>query len=367
MSYVSALDHTDIQSILEYIERKYNCDEIGNESGSECESVAINKEENKGGGGSGIRLKKNYDCFCDSPPSICETNEALVCDTCGLILDNKMISDEPEWRSFDDAGKITNASRCGAPTDELLPHCSLGTLITGKSRMQKLSMWMNISNEEKIIIDLRNKLNDIVHSMGIPKSVIRTTLKMFKAMINQKNSDGKKQIHRGKIREGLIAACFYYSCKMSLKMISTSVIINIFDIDKKVFAKCCKMYIEEFNSNIDKTSISAHDLVSEYTNGIGLSFTIQKTCYKILSACTELALINSYSPQTVVAGIIYFISNEMKLGIKKNLIIQVCDIKSETMLMMTKVLVSNKIEIFNHIKYVIKKREEVSSSEIQDP
>ena len=126
------------------------------------------------------------------------------------------------------------------------------------------------------------------------------------------------------------------------------------------------MYIEEFNSEIDKSSISAHDLVSEYTNSIGLSFTIQKTCYKILAACTELALTSKFSPQTVVAGIIYFVSDEMKLGIKKNLIIQVCDIKSETILMMTKILKANRLEIFNHIKYVIKKREEAEAAELRE-
>jgi transcription initiation factor TFIIB len=341
-SYASELDQSDFQSILDYIETKYN---------GKGSSVITEAEKNK------KITKKIYTCFCESFPSVCETNEALVCNECGLILDDKLVSDEPEWRAFNDEGGATNASRCGAPTDELLPGCSLGTIISGRSRMQKLSMWTSVSNEEKVIIDLRNKLNDAVQSMGIPKSVIRMTLKMFKAMINKKNSDGKKQIHRGKIREGLIAACFYYACKSNLKTISTSVIINIFEIDKKIFAKCCKMYIEEFNSEIDKTSISAHDLVSEYTNSIGLSFAIQKICYKILAACTELALTSTYSPQTVVAGIIYFVSNEMKLGIKKNLIIQVCDIKSETILMMTKILTSNRVEIFNHIKYVTTERE----------
>jgi transcription initiation factor TFIIB len=295
-----------------------------------------------------------YKCLCESLPVIHETDDSLVCVNCGLVLENVLISEEKEWRDFysDDTGTGgSSMNRCGMPYDELLPNNSLSSMIAGNGRMQKLNMWMSMTYEEKVIIDLKKRLEGVALDKGISRSVVRHALILFKKMNNLKTKEGKKQVHRGRVRDGLIAACFYYACKNGKCNIQTNDIIISFGIDIKIFSKACKMYIENFNDDVDKTSASPSDFIIRFSNSLGISYNIQKICIKVIDACEDLMLLKNYSPQSVTSGVVYFVSIEMGLKFSKSEISKTGDTSEDRITVIFKILRSKKVEIFNIIKY----------------
>src|SRR4029078_6801988 len=128
-------------------------------------------------------------------------------------------------------------------------------------------------------------------------------------------------------------------------------ILDIFEIDNKTFSKCCKIYIEDYNPSVDKTTTISTDFIEMFSVKLGLSFNIKKLCLKILQAANDLVLLNKYSPQTVAAGVIYFVNVETGLNLDKETIVNYCDTKFDTISIIVKILRAKKIEIFNIVKY----------------
>lgn len=291
-------------------------------------------------------------CLCNNNSSIIEIDDSILCENCGFVFSFSMISHEAEWRSFNtDNGFNNSGNRCGQATDSLTPISSLSTVISGNSRLANLNMWLSIPHSEKVLMDLKKIITEIVILNQLPNSIIKNTLIIFKKLINTKNSNGQLYIYRGKNRDGLLSVCMYYASKSNNCNISSSAISKMFNIDKKTFSKCCKLYTEILSDDkIDHTSFTPSDFVERFSNKLGLSFNIQKLCKLIITASMKLQIYNNSAPQSIVAGIIYFINIEMKLNIDKYIIAKNCDISQITIIKIYKIIEKNKTSIFNIVK-----------------
>lgn len=301
------------------------------------------------------KSKPPQKCLCENQ-SIIEYDNTLLCENCGLIMENTNISDEAEWRSFaDDNGFKDDGNRVGMPVDSLTPVSGMSTMISGNNtKLQNLNMWISVPYDEKVIFSLRTKLSNIVTLNNLPVFLISTTLHLYKSLCNIKDHNKNHFFYRGKNKDGIISVCFYYATRHNDISLSSSYISSIFGINKKTFSKCCRMYNELIKNDCDNTVIDQYDLLDRYGNILNLSFHIKKLSKKIIRACISLNMFNNTSPQTLISGVIYFISQEMELNIDKRSLKKVCDISEMTMIKTTKVLIKNKIKIFNFIKHDIK-------------
>jgi transcription initiation factor TFIIB len=87
---------------------------------------------------------------CKAPNSIVENhnNGTLVCNECGLVVESKVIDQSSEWRNFSaeaSGSRGNDQNRVGGPTNPLLEHCGIDTVVTGGSAGNNLSKW-NIRN-----------------------------------------------------------------------------------------------------------------------------------------------------------------------------------------------------------------------------
>lgn len=293
-----------------------------------------------------------FTCDCDiNNQDIIDNSNIIVCQNCGVVINDQVISKEAEWRSFNNEdGFNDNGNRCGQACDDLAPINSMATIIQGNSKLAKKHMWLSLPYKERVLYDLKNKINSILTLNNIPLYLSSTSLLLYKKFNNIHSSNDNHLFRKGN-KDGVLAVCFYYAAKMNNLNITSTYICKIFKIDKKIFSKCCKIYNEFMNNKCDNKIFDVVDLIDRYTISLNLSFHIQKLCKNIIKVCTQqLTLLLNMSPQGIISGIIYFVSCEMNLNIKKNNIYSICDISENTMLKTYKVVKNNKNIIFNLIK-----------------
>ena len=72
------------------------------------------------------KIVKNEERCCDKKINHIIDNGMITCKDCNMIVNN--IIDTPEWRNYKDSSN--NPTRCGMPTNALLPESSLGSTIS---------------------------------------------------------------------------------------------------------------------------------------------------------------------------------------------------------------------------------------------
>ncbi len=286
-------------------------------------------------------------CLCDQSDDereIIECDGDLICDSCGLILKSFNISFEAEWRCFNtDEGMDTKGHRVGNPIDNLIPQTSMSTGMTGGNvRMKNLNMWLSIPYKEKILLNIRGFVTQVVNINRLPPYLIGHTVETYK-----KFSDINENCFRGKNRKAIIGICFYYSSKhLNLPI---SYICKCFDIDKNIFNKYCKVYNEHCDT-YDNQPVNSVDLLERFGNQLGLSFHVQKLAKNILIACEKINLLPSVGTQTLVSSVFLFINQEMQLNMDKEKIVKVCNVSITSMVKFYKIITKEKLKIFNYVK-----------------
>ena len=77
------------------------------------------------------------DCKLD-PPQFIEENADTICANCGLVLAERLISMESEWRTFNsDDNRGEDPNRVGEADNELLGQSNVGTTIAGGPNSSK--------------------------------------------------------------------------------------------------------------------------------------------------------------------------------------------------------------------------------------
>ena len=152
-----------------------------------------------------------------------ETRGEVVCDDCGLVLEDKVIDQGAEWRVFSPEQGDQRA-RTGAPMTVMLHDKGLSTDIdwqnkdySGKTissryrsqfyRMRKWQKRSRVSNAtERNLAMALAELDRMASRLDLPKTIRET------AAVNYKKAVEKRLI-RGRSIEGVAAASLYAACR----------------------------------------------------------------------------------------------------------------------------------------------------------
>ena len=77
---------------------------------------------------------------CELEENYCVSEGIIVCKSCNNVINN--IVDTPEWRNYKSSSG--DPTRCGMPSNNLLPESSLGTSIANRgynSKMKKVDQY----------------------------------------------------------------------------------------------------------------------------------------------------------------------------------------------------------------------------------
>ena len=126
----------------------------------------------------GINNTDVIKCYCGCEDFIKEDN-MNICTKCSSIVSN-VIESGAEWRFYgNDDNRDGDPSRCGMPTNNLLPKSSIGSMIScgykdniDIRRIRMFQMWNSMPYDERTLWNVFDKMTANTINNGIPQKVI---------------------------------------------------------------------------------------------------------------------------------------------------------------------------------------------------
>ncbi len=233
----------------------------------------------------------------------------LVCQKCGLVMEEEMIDTGQEWRAFD-TEQMSRRARAGAPltftkhdkglTTEIGK--GLGELykVPSKKRAQyyRLTKWHKrlIKSKDRNLSFALSELQRIVSFLGLSHSVHERIARYYEQVVN-------KGLVRGRSIESVIAALTY---AVSREMASPRTLDEIAEAsgeDKREIGRTYRYISRELNIRILPADPSTY--VPRFCSMLGLSDRVQAKAMEILKKAKKFDITSGKGPTGVAAAAIY--------------------------------------------------------------
>jgi transcription initiation factor TFIIB len=247
----------------------------------------------------------------------------LVCEECGLVLDDKFIDQGPEWRAFD-AEQSEKRARTGAPMTYMIHDKGLSTEISWKNKdsygksiptrnraqLYRLRKWqrrIRVSNAtERNLAFALSELDRMASGMGLPRNVRETAALIYRKAVN-------KNLIRGRSIEGVVAASTYGACRQCTVPRTLDEIASTSRVGRKEIGRTYRFLTQELRLKLMPTS--PEDYISRFCSELKLSGEVQTKTMEILKLAKEKELTSGRGPTGLAAAAIYIaalLSNERR-------------------------------------------------------
>jgi len=284
---------------------------------------------------------------CKSKDIIVEDGQN-VCRNCCMIH-SRIIDYGAEWRYYGvDDSRGEDPTRCGMPTNTLLPKSSLGSMVGGNRyenkdirRIRQFQMWNSMPYWERELYRVFEKLSSATSNNGIPEKVLGDSKVLYSRASEMK-------ISRGDNKEGLIASCIFYACAMNGVPRSTKEIAGMFNIEPAVLTKGNARFQSLMKLNIQ--SPNAVDFISRFASQLGMNWNDIQTCQKLTHIIEDLEIVSENAPTSVAAGTVYFYCHIKDIDVTKKQVASICDVSEVTITKCFKNLQKYKDIILKHME-----------------
>ena len=267
---------------------------------------------------------------CDLCNSILKySNEKfLICsnDKCGVIYKDTL-DETAEWRYYGaDDSNSKDPTRCGMPINPLLKQSSYGCKVICNNRssyemrkIRRYTEWQSMPYEEKTQYDEFERIKCMARIAGIAKIIVDEALRQHKKISSMKT-------FRGFNRDGIIAASVYIACRIHNYPRTAKEIATIFHLDNTSATKGCKNAGQILNNiegeliGNEKTILCQTNpkaFIERYCSKLNINKELTKLCLFIAYKIEKDNKIPENTPNSVAAGIVYFVSQECHLNISK--------------------------------------------------
>jgi transcription initiation factor TFIIB len=260
----------------------------------------------------------------------------MICEKCGII-NYGLIDFNAEWRYYgSEDSKFSDPTRCGLPTNALLPESSLGSSISFKygesydmRKIRNYHLWNAMPYKERSLYNVFDAIQVRAINNGIPICIIEEAKLLYKKI-------SEIRIHRGSNRSGIIAACVREACMLQGSPRSTKEIADIFKIKIKHMTRGCKKFQEIMNLSIcDTESYKSKctkpiDFIHRFCSKLNLGSNIFNICNQVCINADKYNLVSKCIPPSIAAGSIFLVCNLLNINITKKEISVHCKISEVT-------------------------------------
>lgn len=245
-----------------------------------------------------------------------EYRAELICNDCGLVIEDGLIDYGPEWRAFNNDQREKRA-RTGTPMTPLLHDKGLSTIISwqnrdyhgksiptrNRSQVYRLRKWQKrarISNNiERNLMLALSELERMASILGLPRNVRETTAIIYR------NATLKKLV-RGRSIEGVSAAALYAACRQYHIPRTLDEIAASSRVSRKEIGRTYRFIARELGLKLIPTS--PEDYVSRFCSELKLSNDVKVKTMEILKHATNKELISGRGPVGIAAASLYIAS-----------------------------------------------------------
>jgi len=240
----------------------------------------------------------------------------LVCEECGLVLDDQMIDQGPEWRAFD-VEQGEKRARTGAPMTYTMHDKGLSTTIGWKNKdsygksiptrnraqLYRLRKWqrrIRVSNAtERNLAFALSELDRMASGMGLPRNVRETAAMKSRKAVH-------KNLIRGRSIEGVVAASLYAACRQCNVPRTLDEIAGSSRVGRKEIGRTYRFMTRQLKLKLLPTK--PQDYVSRFCSELRLSGEVQSKAIEILKDASDRELTSGRGPTGVAAAAIYISS-----------------------------------------------------------
>ena len=244
----------------------------------------------------------------------------LICNDCGLVIDDDFIDHGPEWRAYD-SEQTEKRSRIGSPLTYTIHDKGLSTEIDwsnkdsygkaiptrNRAQLYRLRKWQRRvriadATERNLAVALSN-LDRLSSQMNLPRMVRETT-----AMIYRKAA--YKNLIRGRSIESVSAAALYAACRQCNVPRTLDEISVVANIKRKEVGKNYRILSKELKLKLLPTS--PEDYVSRFCSELNLSSNVKNRTLELLKYAEEKFLNIGRGPTGNAAAALYIASVQCK-------------------------------------------------------
>ena len=237
----------------------------------------------------------------------------LICNNCGLVIEENRTDSGPEWRAFD-ADQRNARARTGAPIKYTKPNRGLvteidlynkdirGVRIPSKRQAQlyRMRKWhkrasIASSSERNYLIALP-ELNRVSSYLGLPDNIRESAALLYRKCV-------QNNLIRGRPIETVVQAVIYASCRQAGMPRTLDEISTISGLPKKEIGRAYRVISHELNLKIPLTDPIAY--VPRYVNALKLSGEAQEKAAQLLKEAMKKGLVSGRSPTGVSAAAVY--------------------------------------------------------------
>ena len=234
----------------------------------------------------------------------------------------------------------------------------MATKITGPGgwSVKKVHTW-NLPYKERSLLKVFNIIQNTCQNHNISQCISEYAKELYKSV-----SDVR--ISRGDIRTGLIASCVFYACKIHNVSRNPREIAVIFNVNPKDITRGCKRFMDVKKKQQDIDCIKkfhtskTENFIPRFCSSLNIMH-LEKTLNNLCKKAEKLSVVSRNAPSSIVAGVIYLLSDHFNLGISKKEISEKCNISQVTISKCFHKMNENKIFLLDNItdKNLFKKKE----------
>lgn len=234
-------------------------------------------------------------------------NGYRICESCGTVIEN-VIDTGAEWRCFNTVnGRDQSMVRCSETRNPLMPDSyQLNTFISsGDKRLQRVHQWNNMTTRERMLQQIYKEFEDLTQEHDLPHVVYKTMCEYYYGVYTAMD-ERNYGVKRCNIRQGLKAACLFYSCKHHKIPREVKEIARMLDLPRKTITRGCNLFAEIMGDDFLRLPpFKPTDFVERYCATLGVSFQLTKKAQQILEIVETRRLFHESTPPSVAAAAIY--------------------------------------------------------------
>lgn len=239
----------------------------------------------------------------------------LVCQNCGLVVNDSFIDHGPEWRAFDAEERAAKA-RTGPPTDYRSGKDTISTTIKGtkdsfgravpaknRSQLYRLKKWHrrigSKSTVQSKLASALKRINQLSSSLSLPRNARETAVFIYKKAI-------KEDFIKGRKIDAVAAAAVYTACRQSGIPRTLDDVVAASTVDRKEVGRTYRLLARELSLGL--MPASPQDYVDYFGNQLDLGQATKTKALDILQQAEEKGLTSGRGPTGVAAAAIYIAS-----------------------------------------------------------
>lgn len=240
----------------------------------------------------------------------------VVCDSCGLVLEDSLVDRGPDWRAFN-SEQMERRSHAGAPLTYTLHDMGLSTVIdwrnkdasgnnisaSKRAQMYRLRKWhqrIRVSNSmERNLAQALTEMESISSRLDLPKAVREISAKIYRQAV-------EKGLTRGRSIDGVSAASIYFACRQCSVPRTLDEISDASKLNRKEIGKTFRFVARELGLTPKPTS--PLDYIERFGSELRLNGEVRSKAREILRMAMSREITSGRGPTGVSAAALYIAS-----------------------------------------------------------